>query len=72
MKWEYLQVYVSKARDGTLRYLAFDGNSVCDGDKSLIVLLNKLGQDRWEYCQAIYTNEDLSNYSYHLLKRSIP
>ena len=63
MKWEYLQVYVND--EGI--FVAFDGNSICDGDKSLIVLLNKLGKDRWEYCnQASNGRED---YPYHLLKR---
>lgn len=68
MKWEYLEVYIGG--DGT--FIAFDGNSQCDGDKSLIVLLNRLGQDRWEYCYPIGSNERLSNHSFHLLKRSLP
>ncbi len=59
MKWEYLQVYVNV--EGI--FVAFDGNSTCDGDKSLIVLLNKLGKDRWEYCQA--------EHPFIFLKRSI-
>ncbi len=59
MKWEYLQIYVND--EGI--FVAFDGNSICDGDKSLIVLLNKLGQDRWQYCA--YTQDT------HILKRQI-
>ncbi len=72
MKWEYLQVYLNRAEDGTLRYLAFDGASACDGDKSLIKLLNRLGADRWEYCEVVYITSDLTSHSYHLLKRSLP
>ena len=59
MKWEYLLVY-----HNGVAFVAFDGASICDGDESLIILLNKLGQDRWEgYTYA----ED-----YYLLKRSLP
>jgi len=61
VKFEYLQVY--KVAIG---YTAFDGNSECDGDNDLVRLLNKLGQDRWEYCQFI------DNPPYHLLKRRLP
>lgn len=60
MKWEYLQIYL----DNKDHWIVFDGNSICDGDEDLIRLLNRLGQDRWEYCQYINT--------YHLLKRSLP
>lgn len=63
MKFEYLQVYLNSKV-----YLAFDGASHCDGDKSLIILLNRLGQDRWEYCQYVHEND----VEYHLLKRSLP
>lgn len=68
MKFEYLQVYLTASG-----YAAFNGNSKCDGDKELIILLNKLGQDKWEYCgftaighPSVYEN------GYHLLKRSLP
>ena len=71
MKFEYLQVYLNRAEDGTLRYLAFDGNSVCDGDKYLIDLLNRLGRDNWEYCAFINPDKHIT-YPYHLLKRSLP
>ena len=70
-KFEYLEVYLSRDEYGKIRYLAFDGNSACDGDKSLFNLLNKLGQDKWEYCTLINPDEHTS-YSYHLLKRSLP
>ncbi len=64
MKWEYLQVYVND--EGI--FVAFDGNSICDGDKSLIVLLNKLGRDRWQYCA--YVTQD-TDKPCHILKRQI-
>jgi len=60
MKFEYLQVYL----DDNDHWVAFDGNSICNGDENLIKLLNKLGQDRWEYCGYVGF--------YHLLKRSLP
>lgn len=65
MRFEYLQVYFA-----TEGYAAFDGNSHCDGDVSLVKLLNKLGHDRWEYCQHVYEplNDGWKN-NYHLLKR---
>lgn len=69
MKFEYLQVYLNKAEDGTLRYLAFDGNSVCDGDENLITLLNKLGRDRWSYCA--YVTNDANIVPCHILKREV-
>lgn len=68
MKFEYLQVYLTE--NG---YTAFDGASHCDGDKNLFILLNKLGQDRWEYVQHV-RDEDM-HYGivhYHLLRRSLP
>lgn len=71
MRFEYLQVYLSHDKDRTIRYLAFDSNSVCDSDKRLINLLNRLGQDRWEYCTYI-KSDGLTTYDYHLLKRSLP
>ncbi len=59
MKWEYLLVYESGDT-----FTAFDGTSTCDGDESLIILLNRLGQDRWEgYAYA---------EGYYLFKRSLP
>jgi len=61
MKWEYLQVYLND--EGV--YVAFDGNSICDGDSNLIVLLNRLGDDRWEYCACAVEDK-----LYHLLKRT--
>jgi len=60
MKWEYLQVYP----DANV-WIAFDGNSKCDGDKSLLVLLNRLGQDRWECFMSV-------GKKYYYLKRSLP
>jgi len=65
MKWEYCQVYYQN--DDT--YAAFDGNSICDGDSILIRLLNRLGEDRWEYCGCVMGDTDKP---YHLLKRSLP
>ena len=50
MKLEYLLVY---NKDGD-NYAAFDGNSICDGDTSLVRLLNRLGLNRWEYCQHVH------------------
>ncbi len=72
MKWEYLQVYLNRAEDGTIGYVAFDGVSDCDGDKKLVVLLNKLGQDRWEYCQYVADEGYSVTFPHHLLKRSLP
>lgn len=60
MKWEYLQVYL----DDYEIWTAFDGNSVCDGDASLLTLLNRLGLDRWEYAGT--------ERPFIFLKRSIP
>lgn len=71
MKWEYLQVYL----DERMVWVAFDGNSNCHGDENLIRLLNKLGQDEWEYCQFYPVNyriEYREILGYHLLKRSLP
>ena len=62
MKWEYLQIRLS---DDYTTWIAFDGHSECDGDKFLIKLLNRLGQDRWEYCLSIGKKR-------HYLKRSLP
>lgn len=66
MKWEYLQVWLNP--EGV--YVAFDGDSICDGDNNLILLLNKLGKAGWEYCEHI--NLNLDNYPFFLLKRSLP
>lgn len=63
VKWEYLQVYLNNED----RYVAFDGNSICDGDKDLISLLNKLGKDDWNYCG--YVTRDTPKPC-HLLKRN--
>ena len=63
MKFAYLQVYWVEDK-----WIAFDGNSRCDSDIILIDLLNRLGHDRWEYCQYISNDDE----SYHLLKRSLP
>ena len=65
MNWEYLMVYIENNV-----YVAWDGNSICDSDSDLVILLNKLGQDRWEYCTE--ANGGYIDYPYHLLKRSIP
>ena len=66
MKWEYLTIRLNTK----LIYEAFDGDSVCDGDRSLVKLLNKLGLDRWEYAE--YVNDKRNKLNYHLLKRSLP
>lgn len=71
-RFEYLQVYLTKTDDGIHKYIAFDGNSECDGDRKLVVLLNKLGQDGWEYCQFISDEGYSITYPHHLLKRSLP
>jgi hypothetical protein len=69
MKFEYLQVYFTESAS----YVAFDGNSVCDGDTSIVRLLNKLGQDRWEYCGfTVIGHPSVYENGYHLLKRSLP
>ncbi len=64
MKWEYLQVYLND--EGV--FVAFDGNSICDGDNSLIPLFNRLGKAGWEYCEHI----PLKHRPHFLLKRSLP
>ena len=48
MKWEYLQVSLNFDN----QWIAFDGNSICDGDRDLLTLLNRLGQDEWEHYQT--------------------
>jgi len=63
MKFEYLQVYLTDDD----HWIAFDGNSICDGDSSLIALLNRLGDDRWEY--AAYVTRDANIVPCHILKR---
>lgn len=60
MRFEYLQVYL----DDYERWVAFDGSSICDGDESLLALLNRLGLDRWEYIG--------SEQLFLFLKRSLP
>jgi len=68
MKFEYLQIYLTVSG-----YIAFDGNSDCDGDINIIKLLNKLGQDRWEYCGfVVVRHPSVYEDGYHLLKRSLP
>jgi len=64
VKWEYLQVYFNDYE----KWVAFDGNSICDGDASLLVLLNKLGLDRWNYCSYVTRDTDIPC---HILKREI-
>ncbi len=69
MKWEYLEVYLYlNKNNNTFTYLAHDGTEAIDKDQRLIILLGRLSQARWEYCQYVNNNE---SHSFHLLKREV-